>query len=196
MDWSSNREDMASTGENLALMIGGSALALTALASPFLIVPAIYRIPWMVTPKRVIVKALDKVGEGRGKSFIDLGSGDGRLVIESAKRGYTSIGFELNPVLVTTSIVSARLAGVNRSTSFRSRDFWQSSLEAADVVSCFGIAPVMDRLSKKMVIEAKPGTKLVCFRFRPKLPPRELVLVYGNPKEELFIYEVRRKGGN
>ena len=176
-------------GESIVWLVGGGALALTALASPFLIVPAIHRIPWMVTPRRVIHRALDKVGHGQGKKFVDLGSGDGRLVIESAKRGYRSIGYELNPVLVAMSVVSARLAGVAHSTQFRSKDFWQSSLEDADVVSCFGIAPVMDTLSEKLVSEAKSGTKLVCFRFFPKQPPRGLLLVHSN--EELYIYEVK-----
>ena len=182
----------SSRGASAALWIGGGALGLTILAAPFLIVPAIHKIPWMVTPKWVINKALTKIGPPtNGGCFVDLGSGDGRLVVAAARAGYYATGFELNPVLVAMSYVSAYMAGsaVSSRASFRSQDFWKHSLKEADVVSCFGIAPVMDTLSEKMVREAKVGTKLVCFRFYPKIPPPGLRLMYS--KEELYIYEVQ-----
>ena len=144
------KEDAATSSKNnVALAIIGAPLLLTVAASPFLIIPAFRRlgaIPWMVTPNGIVKKAVAKVVErsrarstapavrtGR-KRFVDLGSGDGRLVIAAAEAGYDATGIELNPVLVGMSYVSAWRAGVLSKVAFRMKDFWSVRLNDFDVV--------------------------------------------------------------
>ena len=150
------------------------------------------------------------------RAWTDLGSGDGRIVIEAAiKGGYDSVGYELNPVLLVMSYwryyYSAaaammmasqaelgELGGLGRGgggrCTFKARDFWSADFSKTDVVSCFGIEPIMSRLGQKIAKEGHDGTHLVCFRFYPKPPlPAGLHLVHMNRKEELYIYQVRRK---
>jgi hypothetical protein len=186
-----------STGLQATKIIGGAALLLCALSAPFLVVPAIHKIPWMTTPLRVVNMAIKKAGPGAKRKWVDLGSGDGRIVLAAGKHGYAAAGYELNPVLLAMSYGAAayhyrELHGRGGRVSFHRSDFWQCSLVDANVVSCFGIAPVMDQLAAKMVKESAVGTKLVCFRFYPRPPlPRGLYKVHADRKEELYVYEVR-----
>ena len=110
---------------------------------------------------------------------IDLGSGDGRVVIEAAKYGYRSIGYELNPGLVGISQVWATYDRYAPNTtpwlstgsaSFYTRDLWSVNLEGADVIFVYGLSPIMERLSKKILDEA-PHSIVVSnvFEMDPKL---------------------------
>lgn len=93
---------------NVLAVLGGSTLFILTCSAPFLIVPILKgygHIPWMTTPKHICELAFKK-----HKSFvssnphlsskplkvIDLGSGDGRLVIAAARQGYHATGFEVN----------------------------------------------------------------------------------------------------
>ena len=64
------------------------------------------------------------------RRFIDLGSGDGRLVIAAAQHGIPSVGVELNPWLIAISKYRALFAGVSRQCSFRRQDLWQGEWHA------------------------------------------------------------------
>ena len=72
---------------------GGSALFVCLLCAPFLIVPAIHRIPWMATPPHIVRRAVqlaskyDDKGRHGLKVWTDLGSGDGRLPIDAVATG-------------------------------------------------------------------------------------------------------------
>lgn len=109
--------------------------------------------------------------------WTDLGSGDGRIPIEAAiKGGYDSVGYELNPVLLVMSywryysaaaMASQVELGRGGRCTFKARDFWSADFSKTDVVSCFGIEPIMSRLGQKIAKEGHDGTHLVCFRFYP-----------------------------
>lgn len=184
--------------------IGGTAVLCTVLSAPFIVIPAFRRlgaIPWMVTPIHITKQAISKlvqhqlarsssiasssVGAGlRGKTFIDLGSGDGRVVIAAAQAGYTATGIELNPVLITMSYIAAWRAGVLSLVRFRMQNFWSINLKEYDAISIFGVNPVMEKLHEKLDKEAQPGTHVVCFRFPMK---RRKPLWQDN---ELYLYEI------
>ena len=164
-----------SGGPALALAAGGGALGLLALSAPFLLVPAatrLGRIPWMATPpdvaRRAVVRARQTVQQSSNRTrprLVDLGSGDGRIVIAAAERGFEAVGVELNPLLILASYLHAARAGVLSQVSFRTADFWAMNLSEVDVVTCFGVASCMARLDAKLCREAGPGTLVICFRF-------------------------------
>ena len=202
------RKETSESHRTTALMvagaIGGSAVLCTVLSSPFIVIPAFRRlgaIPWMVTPMHITKQAISKLvqhqsarsgsstsssgGVGRhGKTFIDLGSGDGRVVIAAAQAGYTATGIELNPVLITMSYIAAWRAGVLSSVRFRIQDFWSINLKEYDAISIFGVNPVMEKLHEKLDNEAQPGTHVLCFHFPMK---RRKPLWQDN---ELYLYKI------
>ena len=97
----------------------------------------------------------------------DLGSGDGRVVIEAARHGYQAIGIELNPALVAFSYLWSKVDRVKRGwpqgaqARFQRRDLWQTDLADADVVLVYGLTPIMDRLSAKLIQETNPNVVVI-----------------------------------
>jgi SAM-dependent methyltransferase len=187
-----NNRYTRNAGMAAIIAVAGSAVGLLVISAPFLIVPGISkfgRIPWMTTPRPIVKLAIEKLRVSRAPSqprprIIDLGSGDGRVVIAAALEGFDAVGIELNPVLFCFSYFNAFQAGVLRRVSFRMVDFWSVNLADFDAVSCFGVAPVMSRLGEKLAVEAKVGTSVICFRFplKNKTPKWS--------KGELYLYEI------
>jgi len=109
--------------------------------------------------------------EGRCRSslrhgrFVDLGSGDGRVVFRAAREGMFSqcVGVEINPVLHAWAM-ARRLVQAERYwgvTEFRMQDLWSVDLTRADVVAVYGLHPIMGKLGKKMQKEMKDGSIVV-----------------------------------
>ncbi len=101
-----------------------------------------------------------------GLKFVDLGSGDGRMVFRSAREPDLfrhSVGYEINPVLHMWAL-SRRLIQFNsfyNNTSFYRQDLWKVNLKNVDVIAVYGLFNVMDRLGVKIKDEANPGTIVV-----------------------------------
>uniref|UniRef100_A0A182KAX7 Methyltransferase domain-containing protein n=1 Tax=Anopheles christyi TaxID=43041 RepID=A0A182KAX7_9DIPT len=102
-----------------------------------------------------------------GSRLLDIGSGDGRIVIAAA-RAQPSIkadGVELNPWLVYFSRLAALRNGVFNRTSFVRKDLWKFSLAPYDHIVIFGVEQMMEDLEKKVLREAAPGTTVIACRF-------------------------------
>ena len=96
--------------------------------------------------------------------LIDLGSGDGRLVITAAKRGAKALGIEYNPDLVKLSKRAAANAGVSDKASFVKADLFKTDLSQAQVISMFLLSTLNRRLRPKL-LDLKPGTRIVTNTF-------------------------------
>ncbi|MGH8664878.1 MAG: class I SAM-dependent methyltransferase, partial [Burkholderiales bacterium] len=97
--------------------------------------------------------------------LIDLGSGDGRIVIAAAKRyGARGFGVDLNPDMVKLSQHRARQAGVAERAKFYVRDIFQTDLTPATVVTLYLLPELNVRLRPKL-LELAPGTRIVANAF-------------------------------
>ncbi|XP_068197126.1 ATP synthase subunit C lysine N-methyltransferase isoform X2 [Antennarius striatus] len=106
-------------------VLGGSVAALYAVSAPF-IAPALRKVCLPFVPATTAqVENVLMVLRARSGSLVDIGSGDGRIVIAAAKRGFQASGLELNPWLVWYSRYNAWRQGVHRSTSFHISDLWK-----------------------------------------------------------------------
>ncbi|MFN8896654.1 MAG: SAM-dependent methyltransferase, partial [Pseudomonadota bacterium] len=95
-------------------------------------------VPFIVTPDHVTRAMLELARVGPGDHVIDLGSGDGRIVITAARHfGATGLGVEIVPELVTRSRTLARTAGVEARTEFRVQDLFATDLARATVVTMY-----------------------------------------------------------
>lgn len=121
--------------------------------------------PFLPTGQHFVEQMLDAVQLQRGEVFIDLGSGDGRLVIAAARRGAKAIGYEINPFLVAIARIRIWIAGVSTHATIHVQSFWNADLRAANVVSVFGITSIMSRLEKKFERELRPGARVVSYIF-------------------------------
>lgn len=122
-------------------------------------------IRYVPTPSIVVQAMLDLAEVGPKDLLFDLGSGDGRLVIEGARRGARGVGIDIDHRLVTRSIAGAREAGVSGLTSFRVGNFHQADLGGATVVMLYLRGAINRRLLPKLLAELDPGTVLISHAF-------------------------------
>lgn len=119
---------------------------------------------WVPTPQVLVDKMLDMAKLTKKDYLIDLGSGEGRIVISAAKRGANALGIEFNPDLVELSKRAAVKAGVDDRARFVKEDLFQTDLSQAQVVSMFLLATIQRRLRPKL-LTLKPGTRIVTNTF-------------------------------
>lgn len=105
--------------------------------------------------------------------IIDLGSGDGKVLIALAKKFKTHIdGVEINPILVRRSRKNIEKAGLSDQITVMSKSFWDVKLHDYDVVFLYGTSYIMKKLEQKVKVEMKPNTQFVSNFFRfPTLNP-------------------------
>ncbi|KAG7488562.1 hypothetical protein MATL_G00035880 [Megalops atlanticus] len=106
-----------------------------------------------------------KVLQQRTGTLVDIGSGDGRIVIAAAKQGFRAVGFELNPWLVWYSRYRAWREGVHHETSFYISDLWKVSFSQYTNVVIFGVPQMMAQLEEKLQGDLQSTAKVVACRF-------------------------------
>jgi SAM-dependent methyltransferase len=117
--------------------------------------------PFVVSPEEVVDRMMRAAGVGPGDVLIDLGSGDGRIVIEAVRRGaMRALGVDNDPQLVARATRNALLAGVADRTSFRVENLFETDLTQASVIS-FYLLPDVNRELMPRFQRLKPGTRLV-----------------------------------
>ena len=136
----------------------GLALLLLALAGA---APAQDEVPFITTPDTVTLAMLQLAGVGPVDTLVDLGSGDGRIVITAARRfGARGLGVELVPELVAKSRVNARAAGVADRTEFREQDLFTLELAPYSVITMY-LLPQVNLQLRPRLLALKPGTRIV-----------------------------------
>lgn len=121
-------------------------------------------VPWITTPQALVDKMLEMAGLSPEDLLIDLGSGDGRLVISAAKLGAKAIGVEYNPDLVKFSRQNAVREGVARKVQFVEGDIFEYDFSKATVISMFLLPEINMKLRPKL-LNMKAGTRIVSNTF-------------------------------
>ena len=134
--------------------------------------------PYLPTLTKQMNIALNLASLQPGETLLELGCGDGKVLIAAAQRGVRAIGFELNPLLVI--FCKLRCWRYRRLISVHWANFWTRPWPATDVIFIFGLPRLMARLDTKIVQEARKPVKLVSFAFpiADKKPVRQETGVY------------------
>lgn len=135
-------------------------------------------VPFVTTPDHVTLAMLELAELRPGEHLIDLGSGDGRIVITAARRfGARGLGVELAPDLVARSRANARAAGVADRVEFREQDLFKTDLSAAQVITMY-LLPEVNLQLRPRLLQLAPGTRIVShdWDLGDWLPERSLTL--------------------
>lgn len=149
-------------GQVLALMLA-PALAQAALPGPVIpISDSSLDVPYVQTPDNVVQAMLD-LGAITDKDFvIDLGSGDGRLLITAAvERGARGFGVDIDPNLVALANRRAQEAGVADRARFLEQDLFETDLSQATVIMMYLLPDVNIKLRPRLLATVQPGTRVV-----------------------------------
>jgi hypothetical protein len=118
--------------------------------------------PYVQTPQNVVDTMLEIAKVGPGDTIIDLGSGDGRMVITAAKKyGARGFGVDLDRKLVALANRNARQAGVANRAVFYQRDLHETDVSAATVMSIYLLPEVNLMIRTRLLATLKPGTRIV-----------------------------------
>ena len=142
------------------LLLAAWALVLPAHAQPQAWAWDDGTVPYVVTPMEIVERMMRMAEVGPGDTLIDLGSGDGRIVIAAAKRGARGLGVDLDPSLVKLATENARRAGVSDRARFETRDIFETDLSGASVVA-FYLLPDFNAKLLPRLLALKPGTRIV-----------------------------------
>jgi phospholipid N-methyltransferase len=119
---------------------------------------------WVPTSPEVVEKMLDMAKVTASDFVIDLGSGDGRMVIAAAKRGARAMGVEFNPEMVKLSRQRASEAGVADRATFVEGDMFEADISKATVLALFLMPENLRRLEPKFRT-LPAGTRIVVNTF-------------------------------
>ncbi len=118
--------------------------------------------PYVQTPANVVKAMLETAKVGPKDFVIDLGSGDGRMVITAAKEyGARGFGVDHDARLVRLANANAAKAGVSDRASFYARDLYKTDVQRATVMSLYLLPEVNLMVRPKLLRELRPGTRIV-----------------------------------
>ena len=123
--------------------------------------------PSIYTPVSVVDAIMQLAAVDSRDFVVDLGSGDGRLVIAAVAKYNARGGFgvDISPMMVTLSNQNAETAGVADRVKFYERDLFVTDVREATVVTLYLLPSIMGRVEKKLLAELAPGTRVVCHDF-------------------------------
>jgi SAM-dependent methyltransferase len=119
---------------------------------------------WVPSTPTVVEKMLDVAKVTPQDVVMDLGSGDGRMIIAAAKRGARAVGVEYNPDMVVLSRSRAKEAGVEGLASFVQGDMYEADISKASVMALFLLTTNLDKMKDKF-LALKPGSRIVLNTF-------------------------------
>ena len=155
-------------------------------------------VPYVPTPMNVVDAMLKLANVTANDFVIDLGSGDGRIVIAAAKSyGARGLGVELDPALVQDARREAERQGVKGRVEFIAQNLFITEIERATVLTTYLFPRINIQLRPRIFAELRPGSRVVSHEFdfgNWKPDARVTVPVpdkpYGPPRSEVFLWIV------
>lgn len=119
------------------------------------------------------------------KKFVDLGSGNGKVVFEFAKRGYESCGVEINPFLwFFSNLRSIKIKNAN----FIKDDIFNIDLSNFNIVYLYQLTSINNKLLPKLETELKENSIIICHKFSLPLSDKiKLIKIIGD--KDFLIYK-------
>jgi SAM-dependent methyltransferase len=168
-----------------------AAIAVSAMAAP---PPALVEldVPFVVSPPAVSTAMLEMANITSKDFVIDLGSGDGRIVILAASRyGAKGLGVEIDPALVERSRENAMKAKVSERAEFRVQDLFETDLARASIITMY-LLPDVNLALRPKLLALKPGTRITSHDWDMGDWEADEVRVVDHPDKKLGLEKTSR----
>ena len=193
---------IVSAAKRARVVRAGLCVAMLLVAVPAISQDDYGDTPYVQTPQKVVDKMLEIAKVGPKDYVIDLGSGDGRMVITAAKKhGARGFGVDLDRRLVELANKRAAAAGVADRAVFYERDLYKTDISRATVVTIYLLPEVNLMVRPKLLATLKPGTRIVSHDYDMGEWPPDQSLVMDAPdkpvgrdfKSKIFYWVVPAK---
>ena len=188
------------TGKNILQVILFIHLGLALFDLRFLILPWIYigfhlwalaTIPfgaqWVPANMDKVRRVLEMADMKSGEVLYDLGSGDGRIVVEAARvYNAKAIGIEIDPIRVLISRLKLRLHNLDKNAQIKHANFFNVNLSNANVVTAYLLPKTVNKLKSKFKRELKSGSRIVSLQF----PLKNWKPVKLDNEYDIFVYKI------
>ena len=121
--------------------------------------------PYVQTVEGTVEAMLDLAAVGPGDHVVDLGCGDGRILVAAARRGASGYGVDIDPARIAEARSNALRAGVAGRIRFEVRDLFEAPIGDADVVALYLLPEINLRLRPRLLSELRPGARIVSNSF-------------------------------
>ena len=141
--------------------------------------------PFIPTPMRIIKDLTQIANISKDDVVIDLGSGDGRMLIHAARQGAIAKGWEINPLLVLWTRLAAHRYRVGKRVKVHLQNYYKADLSDATIVFLYNFPPHIPKLEQKLKQDLRAGTIVISHKFT--FPTLTLA---ATPKQGIFIYTI------
>ena len=158
------------------------------------------KLPYVPTPQIVVDEMLKIAGVTAQDFVIDLGSGDGRMIITAAQKFNASgLGVDIDPKLVELATRHATNEAVGDRAKFIQQDMFKADISKATVVTLYVLPDFMEKLRPKLLRELKPGARIVAHDYymtewypdrQAELNVPEKKAANGTEKAYLYLWTV------
>ena len=139
--------------------------------------------PYLPTRQRQALQAIKLLNLKKGELLVDLGCGDGAVLIQAAKLGIRGIGYEINPYIYI--IAKIRTWKYRKFVTIKMKNFWDETIPPETKgVFVFLLDKYMERLNLKLTRDLKPKTRLVSYSF--EIPNKKIHKTVN--EMHLYIY--------
>ncbi len=144
--------------------------------------------PFVPTSNKLIEQILKEAKLKKGQVFVELGSGDGRVVRAAVgDYGVKGLGVDVHPLLIWYSrFLSRKLKNIK----FKRQDFFQTDLKQVDVLFLFLLPKTLIKLRKKILTECKKGSVIISHGFKVEGWDKKLIKVQKRDLFSTYYYKV------
>ncbi|MBY0495323.1 MAG: class I SAM-dependent methyltransferase [Cyanobacteria bacterium] len=122
--------------------------------------------PYVPTPQEVVDRMLALANVTKNDFVVDLGCGDGRIVVTAAKKyGARGLGVDIDPVRIDEANASAKAAGVTNLVEFKLQDALKTDVSNASVVTTYLLSQSNLKVRPLITRQLKPGSRIVTHNF-------------------------------
>jgi len=151
-------------GLSLIVFLTVSSIALPAAQTKRVDAPQLA--PYVPTPQEVVERMLDLAKVTKDDFVVDLGCGDGRIVVTAAKKyGARGLGVDIDPVRIDEANANAKAAGVTRLVEFKLQDALKTDVSNATVVTTYLLSQSNLKVRPLITKQLKPGSRIVTHSF-------------------------------